>query len=175
MFKPLPADGNHTLPPSVRATVHISPRSTKERILKIDFVGRINGEVIAQWAKTDAARVLKEVSGYSFYVIADLRLASVLDEKPTDKIKATDMMAEGQKMFLKAGMKKSFVVATSPTVFSQFRRIAEESGIRHDERGVFMLAPNQKAHGASLDNLLTKHTMAWFYDNVEVPPPCELK
>lgn len=175
MFKPLPADGAPILSPSVRATVHTSTRNPKERILKIDFVGRINGEVIAQWAQGDASRVLKEVAGCPFYVIADLRLASVLDEKPSDKVKATEVMAEGQKMFAKAGMKKSFVVATSPTVFSQFRRIAKESGINTGERGVFMLAPNQKAHGAGLDNLLMKHAMAWFYDNVEIPSPCELK
>lgn len=94
--------------------------------IKNIFSGTIDASEMNAWKKESEA-LLEKMSG-DFVVYIDMIDLKVLSED------AKQIIAEGQKVYRKMGMKRSVVVLKSATVALQFKNIARETGIYDYER-----------------------------------------
>ncbi len=93
---------------------------------QLTFSGFIPVEEMAQWV-ADSKNTLSSSSG-SFGVLIDMRELSPLSNAAREK------MEEGQKLYKAKGMQRSCVVVNQGILATQFKLIAQKTGIYDFER-----------------------------------------
>jgi hypothetical protein len=93
---------------------------------KLTFGDFMKAEEMTKWLEETKKALLGAPSGFGVFV--DMRTLVPL---PAD---AQGILQEGQKLYKQKGMTRSAVVLNSATITSQFKRLAQESGIYAWER-----------------------------------------
>jgi hypothetical protein len=93
---------------------------------KLTFGDFMKAEEMTKWLEETKKALLGAPSGFGVFV--DMRTLVPL---PSD---AQGILQEGQKLYKQKGMTRSAVVLNSATITSQFKRLAQESGIYAWER-----------------------------------------
>ena len=93
---------------------------------KITFAGLINQNEMSQWVESSRNSLLSQ--GPDFGVMVDMRELSPLSEE------AKALLQEGQVLYKEKGMTRSVVVVNQGFIATQFKMMAQDSGIYEWER-----------------------------------------
>lgn len=116
----------------------------------LTFSGKIDSEEMQKWYDESKSILQKETSK-SFGVIIDMRSLEPIVGK------SSLIMKNGQAMYKEAGMNRSAVILASSHICTQFKFIAQQSGIYKTERYI----------DASSDPNALKTAVKWVKDGID--------